>query len=82
MVLHAILVEGLRPAILCLETLLSSEVCSQFERFHLQHVQMVNKTSSFIYIQMTLQGNVSGISFCRTCDGLRQSSALTFKYVN
>ena len=27
--------------------LLSSEQCSQFERFRLQHVQMVNKTSSF-----------------------------------
>ena len=31
----------------CLVTLLSSEQCSQFERFRLQHVQMINKTSSF-----------------------------------
>ena len=39
-------VEGLVPANLCLVTLLlSSEQCSQFERFRLQHVQMVNKTS-------------------------------------
>ena len=40
-------VEGLPPASSCLVTLLSLEQCSQFERFHLQHVQMVNKTSSF-----------------------------------
>ena len=40
-------VEGLLPANLCLITLLSSEQCSQFERFCLQHVQMVNKTSRF-----------------------------------
>ena len=36
-------VEGLLPASLCLATLLSSEHCSQFERFHLQHFQMVKK---------------------------------------
>ena len=40
-------VEGLLPANLCLVSLLSSEQCSQFERFCLQPVQMVNKTSSF-----------------------------------
>ena len=40
-------VEGFLPASLCLVTLFNSEPCSQFERFHLQHVQMVNKTSSF-----------------------------------
>ena len=28
-------------------TLLSSEQCSQFETFHQQHIQMVNKTFSF-----------------------------------
>ena len=39
-------VEGLLPANLCLVTLLS-EQGSQFERFHLQRVQLVNKTSSF-----------------------------------
>ena len=35
------------PANLCLFTLLSSKHCSQFEQFHLQHVQMVDKISSF-----------------------------------
>ena len=40
-------VEVLLPANLCLVTLLSSEQCSQFERFRLQHAQMVNKTSRF-----------------------------------
>ena len=40
-------IERLLPAKMCLVTLLSSEQCLQFERFHLQHVQMVNKTSSF-----------------------------------
>ena len=39
--------EGLVSANLCLVTLLSSEQCIQFERFRLQHIQMVNKTSSF-----------------------------------
>ena len=32
---------------LCLVTLLSQEQCSQSQRFRLQHVQMVNKTSTF-----------------------------------
>ena len=32
---------------LCLVTVLSLEQCSEFDRFRLQHVQMVNKTSSF-----------------------------------
>ena len=40
-------VEGLMPANLCLVTLLSLGQCSLFERFHLQHVEMVNKTSNF-----------------------------------
>jgi len=40
-------VEGLLPANLCLITLLSSEYCSQFERFCLQHVQMIKKISRF-----------------------------------
>ena len=40
-------VEGLLPAKLCLFTLLSSEQCSLFERFRLQQVQMINKTSNF-----------------------------------
>ena len=40
-------VGGLLPANLCLVILLNSEQCSQFERFRLQHIQMVNKTSSF-----------------------------------
>ena len=38
-------VEGLLPANVCLVTLLSSEQCSQCERFRLQHVQIVNRTS-------------------------------------
>ena len=37
-------VEGLLPANLCLYTVLRMQ---QFERFHPQHVQMVNKTSNF-----------------------------------
>jgi len=36
-------IEGLLPAILCLGILLSSEQCSQFERFRPQHV---HKTSN------------------------------------
>ena len=40
-------VEGLPPTNLCLVTLLRSEQCLQFERSYLQHIQMVNKTSSF-----------------------------------
>ena len=36
-------IKGSLPAILCLVTLLSSEQCLQFERFRLQHVQMVTK---------------------------------------
>ena len=40
-------VEYLVPANLCLVTLVNLDQCSQFERFHLQHVEMVNKTSSF-----------------------------------
>ena len=32
---------------LCLVTLLTSEQCSQFERFCLQHTLMINETSSF-----------------------------------
>jgi len=39
-------VEGLPSANLHIVTLISSEQCSQFERFRLQHVQIVNKTSS------------------------------------
>ena len=39
-------VEGLLPASLCLATLLSLEQCFQIKRYRLQHVQMVNKTSS------------------------------------
>jgi len=38
-------VEGLLSASLCLVNLLSSEQCSQFDRFRLQHVKIVNKTS-------------------------------------
>ena len=40
-------VEGLLAANLCLVTILSSEQCTQFERFRLELVQMVNKTSKF-----------------------------------
>ena len=40
-------VEGLLPSNLCLVTLLNSEQCLQFERFRLQHIQMVDKTSIF-----------------------------------
>ena len=38
--------ECLLPAKLCLVTLLTSEQCLQFERFHLQLIQMGHKTSS------------------------------------
>jgi len=34
------------PANLCLVTLLCLEQCSQLERFHLQHIQIVSKTSN------------------------------------
>ena len=37
-------VEGLLPSKLGLVTLFSSEQCLQFERFCLQHIQIVNKT--------------------------------------
>ena len=51
-------VEGLLPAKLCLVTLFTSEQCLPFERFltwlDLQHIQIVNKTSSF---EATLTGN-------------------------
>ena len=47
-------VEGLLSANLCLFTLLSSEQSSQFERFRLQQVQMVNETSS---VKTKLIGN-------------------------
>jgi len=42
-------VEGLLPANLCLPvvTLINSEQHLQFERFQLQLIQTVNKTSSF-----------------------------------
>ena len=40
-------VECLLPASSALVTLLILEQCSQFERFHLQNVQIANKTSSF-----------------------------------
>ena len=40
---YNMLVGGLRVVNLCFVTLLSSERCSQFDRFHLQHVQIVNK---------------------------------------
>ena len=39
-------VEGLLGVNLCLVTLFSWEQCSQLERFRLQNIQMVNKTSS------------------------------------
>ena len=39
--------EGSLHSNLCFVILLSSEQCSQFERFQLQHVLMVNKTSNF-----------------------------------
>ena len=41
-------VEVLVSASLCLVTLLSSKLRSQFERFRLHHVQIVNETFSFI----------------------------------
>ena len=40
-------VEGLLPVNVCLVTLLRLEQRSQYERFRSQHVQIVNKTSSF-----------------------------------
>ena len=40
-------VDNLLHANLCLVILLNSEEFSKFLRFRLQHVQMVNKTSSF-----------------------------------
>ena len=40
-------VECLLPPKLWFDTLLSSKRYSQFERFHPQHIQMVNKTPSF-----------------------------------
>ena len=40
---HNMHVVGLLSPKLCLVTLLSSEQCSQFERFRLQHVQKVKK---------------------------------------
>ena len=46
--------EGLLHADLCLATLLSSEQCLKFERFRLQHVQIVNKTSG---VKTKLTGN-------------------------
>ena len=44
---------------LCLVTLLIAEQCVPFERFRLQHVQIVNKTSSF---KTKLIGNNAGAS--------------------
>ena len=41
------LVECLLHANLCLVILVSSELCSKLERLRLEHVQMVNKSSSF-----------------------------------
>ena len=40
-------VEGLLPDYLCLVTLLSSEQNEQFERFCLQLIQIIKRTSSF-----------------------------------
>ena len=40
---YSIHVEGLLPTKLCLVTLLNSELCSEFKRFHPQHVKMVKK---------------------------------------
>ena len=40
-------VEGLLPDNVGLFYFLRSVQCSQYERFRLQHVQMVNNTSSF-----------------------------------
>ena len=37
-------VKGLLPAQMCSVTLVSSEQCLLVERFHLHHVQIVNKT--------------------------------------
>ena len=47
-------VEGLLRANCFLSYFIKLEKSSQFERFHLQHVQMVNKISSF---KTTLIGN-------------------------
>jgi len=41
------LVEGLVPPNLSSVTLSSSQQCLQVERFHQQHIQMVNITSGF-----------------------------------
>jgi len=40
-------VDGFLPVVLCVVSLLSSEECSQFDRFHPQHIQMVKKTNCF-----------------------------------
>ena len=56
---------------LCLVTLLSSEQCSQFERFCLQHDQMVNKMSSFKTKLINNWGEVSSpfdVSLCHVLD--------------
>ena len=56
---HNTPVEWLLPASLYLITLLRSEQTPQFERYRLQHVQMVNKTSSF---KTKLIGNNAAVS--------------------
>ena len=40
-------VKGLLPANLCSVTLLSSEQCSQFNRFHSQYIQKVKQNTQF-----------------------------------
>ena len=52
-------VEGLLPANVCLVTSLTSEQCLQFERFRMQHIQVVNKRSNF---KTKLIGNNANIS--------------------
>ena len=47
---------------LCLVTLLSLEQCLQFENFHLQHIEMVNKTSSFKMILICNNAEASRIN--------------------
>ena len=59
-------VECLLAAKLCLVTLLNSEQYLQCERFRLQHVQMVNKTS-YTYILADYQ---LFTLFCVYCDML------------
>ena len=54
--------EGLLPANLCLITKLSSEQCLQFERLCLQHIQMINKRSSF---KTKLIGNRGDRALCK-----------------